>query len=96
MAKKNEHKSKAGGRTMPTRENLYARVANHVPDAIDKAVALLKSNNEAIRLGAIKFLVDKALPDLKAVEVTGENRGPIEIIVIKDLHNTDYDTDYVT
>jgi hypothetical protein len=84
MAKKNEHKSKAGGRTMPTRENLYARVANHVPDAIDKAVALLESNNEAIRLGAIKFLVDKALPDLKAVEVTGDDHGPLQIKIIEE------------
>jgi hypothetical protein len=87
MAEKNELKAKRGGRTMPTRDNLYARIANHVPGAIDKAVALLESNNEAIRLGAIKFLVDKALPDLKAMEITGEDRGPLQIKIIEDIKN---------
>lgn len=87
MAKKTEQKAKNGGARMPTRENLYARVANHVPDAIDKAVALLESKNEAIRLGAIKFLVDKALPDLKAVEMTGEDKGPLQIKIVEDSKN---------
>lgn len=86
MAKKTELKGKNGGARFPTRDNLYSRIAKHVPEAIEKAVQLLQSNNEAIRLGAIKFLVDKALPDLKAVEVTGDN-GPIQIRIVKDEKN---------
>lgn len=88
MATKTEIKSKNGGARFPTREALYSRVANHLPDAIDKAVWIMNnSKQESNVLGAIKVLMDKGLPDLKAIEVSGEDGGPLQIEIIKDANN---------
>lgn len=70
-----------GNQAAPTRTNLYAKVARHIPKAIDVLVALLDSRNEGIRMGAAKEIINKGLPDLKAMEVTGENGEPIRLII---------------
>lgn len=69
----------------PSRDNLYARIANHLPKAIDKAVEMLESPNENVRLGAIKVLLDRGLPPIKALEITGPDGGPLQIRYIVDL-----------
>ena len=69
-----------GGKT-PNRQGLYAQVAVHIPRAIDKLVALLNSRNEAIAMGAAKAIMDKGLPDLRAMELGGQNGEPIKLYI---------------
>ena len=73
---------------MPNRSTLYSQIARAIPKAISTLIALLDSNNEAIRMGAARDLINKALPDVKAMEITGENQGPIIIRIIEDHGNT--------
>jgi hypothetical protein len=61
---------KGGG--VPRRTNLYNIVAPKGREIINTLFALLKSNNEGIRLGAAKVLINKILPDLQAIQHKGE------------------------
>lgn len=73
---------KKGGRPRtPNRQGLYARVATKTDDIIDTLFRLLHSRNESISLGAAKVLIDRLLPDLKAVNVDVQNVPPIKVIV---------------
>jgi hypothetical protein len=53
----------------------------YIPSAIERLAELCNSNNEAVSLGAIKVLLAKNLPDLKATELTGEDGGRIKLDV---------------
>lgn len=54
----------------------------HVPSLIAKAMEMAeKSTNENVQLGAIKLLLSKVLPDLKATELTGESGNAIRITI---------------
>src|SRR5207302_799351 len=74
--------NKPGRPKMPNRQGLYAKVAKHAEKAMSAIVGLLNSRNEAIQLGAAKALLDKCLPDIKAVEMKEENNQPIKIMVV--------------
>ena len=77
------NEAKNGGRPkIPNRQGLYARTAKYAQKAIDTMVSLLESRNEAIRLGAAKALLDKCLPDMKAINDTEGNRQPLLIKII--------------
>lgn len=51
----------------------------YVPSAIIRLVEICNSKNDAVALGAIKVLLAKNMPDLKATELKGELEliGPI-------------------
>ena len=84
----NERKKRVSGkkRGVPSRDELYRKVAGKVPEAINYVVGVMKGTRRAnsVRLGAAKLLINKALPDLKVQEITGEGGGPIDVRVIKD------------
>ena len=42
----------------------------YIPSSIERLIKLCNSNNEAISLGALKYVVGKVLPDLKAQDIT--------------------------
>ena len=74
-----------GTNKTPDRRGLYAKVAHHIPRAIEVLVDLMEhSHNESIRIGAAKALLDKGLPDLKAVQMGGEDGGPVEVRIVAD------------
>lgn len=82
----NESEAKKGGATTPTHIGNYQRVAAKSEDIFKTLFDLLKSKNEAIKLGAAKVLANKILPDLKSVEVGGElddngKRRAIQLLV---------------
>ena len=86
MAKEESDEAVKGG--TPSRQGLYAIAAKYSAEAIKTLYDLMKNGKqEAIRMGAAKALLDKSLPDIKAVEVTGEDHGPIEILIVKDANN---------
>lgn len=77
--------AKNGGRPrIPNRQGLYSQTAKYARSAIDTIVTLLHSRNDAIRLGAAKALLDKCLPDIKAVNWDGERDQPPIVIRIID------------
>lgn len=76
-----------GGRPVtPNRQGLYSKAAKHAALAIDTLVDLLHSPNENVQLGAAKALLDKCLPDLKAIDafIKEEVEGPMEIKFVLD------------
>lgn len=77
------NQAKRKGSKTPNRQGLYARAAKHATLAIDTLVELLNCNNENVRLGAAKALLDKCLPDLKASDLSIlEEKKPIPIMGI--------------
>jgi len=44
----------------------------YIPTAIVRLVELCNSNNDSVSLGAIKVLLAKNMPDLKAIEIESE------------------------
>ena len=89
MAKKNKVKAKGGG--VVSRQTLYQVASKYSKEAIETLYDLmLHGSQEGVRLGAARALLDKALPDVKSVEITGEDHGPLLIKIIEDTRtNTD-------
>lgn len=62
--------------------SLSELIRPYVPELIQRALMLVvKSDNDNVKLGAIKLLIGKVLPDLKATEITGEKTGAFELII---------------
>lgn len=86
MAKKGKDKANRGG--VISRQTLYQVASKYSKDAIEKLYDLMMhSKQESVQMGAAKTLLDKALPDLKAMELTGEDHGAIQIRIIEDKRN---------
>ena len=80
--------------TPPSRSNLYAMLARHVPEAIDRLIDLMQnSRNDSIRMGAINTILNKCLPDIKAVELTGDNKEAIRVRIVVDNGNNNQPSD---
>lgn len=65
----------------PSKSAVYAKVAMHTDKILRTLIELLDSRTESIKLGAANKLIDKILPDLRATELTGEDNGPLRILV---------------
>jgi NADPH-dependent curcumin reductase CurA len=86
MAEIKKAKAKGGG--IMNRGSLYAYVSKYTKEAVDVLVDLMKNGKqESVRMGAANALLDKTIPDLKAVEMTGENSGPLIIKIVDDVKN---------
>ena len=68
----------------PSQSVMYQKIASRADEIVDELFELLHSRNENIRMGAAKVLANKIIPDRKAVEVSGENGGPIKVNIIRD------------
>lgn len=79
-----QSKDEAKYQGVPKRANLYARLSKYAPKTIKRIVELLDSKNESVALGAAKALLDKCLPDVKAVELTNETQEPLKIVIVAD------------
>jgi len=59
----------------------------YIPTAIVRLVELCNSNNDSVSLGAIKVLLAKNMPDLKATDLTSDGdkieRIDLETLLIK-------------
>lgn len=66
----------------PNKQGLYAKAAVYAEDAI-KVLAheMEHGDNSNSRVGAAKALLAKVIPDLKAMEITGEKGDMIRIIL---------------
>ena len=86
MSKKKGGESKKGKPLgVPTRDILYSEAAKWAPRAIEILVEIMeRGDGDNARMGAAKTILAKAIPDLKALEVTGEQRGPLIIKILED------------
>lgn len=78
--KQAKHTGKVGG-FPPKRKNLYQQLSRMAPRAAEVLFELLESKMPAIRVAAAKTVLAKVIPDLKAVELGGNDNGPIQILV---------------
>ncbi len=74
--------NKPGRPQTPNRQGLYSKIAKFSDLVVDTLVEMLDSRNENIRLGAAKALLDKILPDLKAVSAEVRDVGPLQMTVL--------------
>lgn len=79
--KKNEAGTNHGGGVL-SRDAAYRKTAAYFDRALQVLVDKLDSRNDAVALGAANKIIDKCLPDIKAVELTGENGEPIKLNII--------------
>jgi hypothetical protein len=78
---------KKGG--SPSREVLYAYASQYTQEAFDKALDLMRHcPNENVALGAIKLVLERSLPAIKALELSGKNGDPITVQLINDYLST--------
>lgn len=65
---------------------LKERTRAYCPSAIERLVQLCNSKNEAIALGAVKVILAKNLPDLKAQELTGKDGESLNQVLVRFLN----------
>ena len=75
--------NKVGSKT-PNRQGMYAKIAVRSDELIDKMFKLTESRNENVAMGAIKVLINKMLPDLKATELSGKDGESLTVKIIRD------------
>lgn len=68
-----------------TREQVYQKFEPHAKRAIEVLVEAMEKGNWAIRVGAARTILNKVVPDLKAIEVTGEEGGAIIVTFPPEL-----------
>lgn len=73
--------TRPGGKTQ-SRQGQYAKFEPLINPSIDRLKEMLDSRNESIALGAIKIILERTVPAIKALEITGENGEPIKLTVI--------------
>ena len=72
-----------------SRQTLYSIAQTYSREAIETLAIMMRSaKQDSVRMGASKALLDKALPDLKAMEVTGREGEDLKLIVkiVEDKH----------
>ena len=83
MSKSNTTPDKTGGsKKQPGKEDIQNTIRPHVPSLIAKAIHIANNcKNENVQLGAIKMLLAKVVPDLRAVEVEGDLGVKVHYVV---------------
>lgn len=69
---------------VPSQRGLYAKLAGNSDLFMEKLLLMVESRNENVVVSALKIAFDRLLPALKSLEVSGEDHGPIRIIIVDD------------
>lgn len=70
----------------PSQATLQSYIQNYSKEAIDQIVHTMRfSNNENLKFGAAKVIIDKSIADIKALELTGANGQPLQFTFRIDL-----------
>ena len=91
MAKKKKAELKRGGVT--NKGTLYAYASKNGIEIIDFLVATMRNEtlHHSVRISAANKLIDKMLADVKAIELTGENHGPLQIHITEEAFRVNED-----
>lgn len=66
----------------PSESVLRQKVVPYADEIINKLLEHMRSRNPNVSLGAANTLLKKIIPDLKALELTGENGEPIKFNIL--------------
>ena len=81
--KKNISSTRTPSSKQMSRAAIQNYIRPHVPHLIARALELVDSaDNDSVKLGAIKTLLAKVIPDLKASELTGKDGEDLAGLVI--------------
>lgn len=58
-----------------SKQALYSKVSVYTPEIVDRLVELTKSTNQNVALGACKALLNKSIPDLRALKVFEDDKN---------------------
>jgi hypothetical protein len=72
---------KKGGVEQLSNRAIRERLRKHVPNAVERLVELMSSNNDPVALGATKEIISKFIPNRKATELSSEDGNGLEIII---------------
>lgn len=72
---------KKGGAEQLSNRAIRERLRKHVPNAVERLVELMSSNNDPVALGATKEIISKFIPNKKATEISGGDGDGLEIII---------------
>jgi len=93
MKDEKTHISKRGGsnkHTPMSKQAMFSKISARSDEIIDELFKLaLGSKQPAVRLGALKTLINKILPDLKVTELQGNEDKPLGVVL---LPRKDYGT----
>ena len=82
MKDDNLQAKKRGAKILP-KVSFYSLIQNYTKEAIDQIVLIMReSRNEPLRFAAARLIIDKTIADVKAVQITGKDGGPIKFNVI--------------
>ena len=84
----NSPQDKRGAGKPMSKQAIYSMVSSRSRELIEKLFELSESNNQPIRLGALRTLINKVLPDLKVTELQGDEDRPLGVVF---LPKKDYD-----
>lgn len=66
-----------------SRDKLYAVAAQYAPRAIEVLQELMDEQYQpSVRVSAAKTLLAKALPDIKAMEISGKDGEPLKVLFV--------------
>ena len=83
------HTRKTGGinkHTPMSKQAMFSKVSSRANDIIDELfeIAFSTTRQPAVKLGALKTLINKILPDLKVQEIVGDEDRPVSVIVLPE------------
>lgn len=85
MKKKNTQDKRKGSLKKLSKVGIQNLIRPHVPDLIAKALHMSEhGDNSSCRLGAIKLLLSKVVPDLKSEDLKIDPGSTIQVNIIKD------------
>jgi hypothetical protein len=66
-------------------QEIIGLIRPHAPNLVLRALYIAEhGDNDNVKLGAIKLLLSKLLPDLKATEISGDDGKPLLIFDVKE------------
>ena len=86
MNEENTTQQAKTGEATPNKGTLQSYVQNFTKEAIDAIVEILRTTrNEALKMGAAKVIIDKSIPDVRAIELTGKDGQPLQLSIKLDM-----------
>ena len=77
------HTKKTGGinvHTVKSKQAMFSKISSRSDEIIEGLFELaFNSRQEAVKMGALKILINKVMPDLREVQIDGNEDKPLQI-----------------